>query len=243
MQKYIKYLVESFIDDENEITDIDLNFDNRLPYVDLGLPSRTLWARCNLGANSPEEYGLYYQWGSLECHEAETFDFNENDYYEKYSENYYGLSELKEEDDAAYVESNGLSRIPTKEQIQELIDNCEYKWTKLNGVEGAKFTGPNGNSIFIPAAGYCSGSSIYNVGSYCYIWIQSLKAANLQNTYYMYCNSSSAYLDSNYRYYGFSVRAVLNKNNRGGISFFSVSAGTKINTIDASNTDIFDDKE
>ena len=63
MNNNIKYLVESFIENEEEINDIDLNFDNRLPYVDLGLPSGTLWAKCNLGAKFPEEAGLLYQWG------------------------------------------------------------------------------------------------------------------------------------------------------------------------------------
>ena len=211
MNSNIKYLVESFLDDEDEIIDVDIDF-NREDFVDLGLPSRTLWAKCNLGVNSPEEFGLYYQWASLEGHKAKTFNFDYSDYYEQYDENYYGLSELKEEDDIAYVESNGLARIPSEEQIQELIVNCEYEWTKLNGVNGAKFTGPNGKSIFIPAAGYCAEHSIRNNGSNIYIWSQTLKSSNHQSAYDMYGRSSNACLNSINRYYGLSVRPVLNKN-------------------------------
>ena len=211
MNSNIKYLIESFIDDENDIIDVDINF-NREEFVDLGLPSGTLWSKCNLGASKPEEFGLYYQWGSLERHKPGTFNFNKDDYYEKYSENYYGLSELKKEDDAAYVEFNGLARIPSKEQCKELIDNCEYKWSSLNGVNGAKFTGPNGNFIFIPAASYYSGSSVNNVGSTIFIWTQTLQSVNIHRTYCMYCDSFNAYVNSDYRYYGFSIRPVFNKN-------------------------------
>ena len=91
-------------------------------------------------------------------------------YFEYNDLNYYGLTKLRKEDDAVYVESNGLARIPSKEQCQELIDNCKYEWTTLNGVIGAMFTGPNRNSIFIPSTGYCSGRSVCNIGSIVFIW-------------------------------------------------------------------------
>ncbi len=126
-------------------------------FVDLGLPSGTMWATCNIGADNPEDYGNYYAWG-------ETVP---KQYYGWF--NYkYGKSEkrmrkyvpkknknivLKPEDDAAAANWGGAWRMPTREEFEELIKNCTHKWTMVNGVYGCKVIGPNGNSIFLPAAG------------------------------------------------------------------------------------------
>lgn len=100
---------------------------NHPHWIDLGLPSGTLWRCCNEGASTPEAYGGYYQFGQV-------------------------------------------SSAPTLEQINELVSNCTYQWTTQNGINGGKFIGPNGGSIFLPAAGYYWGGELYYVGSYGLYW-------------------------------------------------------------------------
>ena len=156
MNTDIQTLRESFIDDENlTIEDIDLNFDSRDRYVDLGLPSKTLWAKCNLGASEPEQYGLYYQWGTIQGYTADDFNWDKETYYEHNDLKYNNFKTMRLKDDAAYVSTNSEAKIPTKAQMQELVNNCAYEWTKINGIRGAKFTGPSGKSIFLPAGGFC----------------------------------------------------------------------------------------
>ncbi len=116
-------------------------------YVDLGLPSRTLWATTNVGADSPEEYGDYFAWG-------ETTPQSNN-----------------ADDDAARANWGGDWRMPTRAEFEELIDKTEQEWTKQNNVAGYKFTSKtNGNSIFLPAAGYRWGGELIDVGSDGYYW-------------------------------------------------------------------------
>lgn len=118
--------------------------------VDLGLPSGTLWASCNLGATTPEEAGNYYAWGELTPRTGSygTVDATLQD-------KYMNLTELELEDDAAYYLMGGDWRLPTQAQIQELIDECTWTQSTQNGVSGFSLTktNGNGNSIFIPAAG------------------------------------------------------------------------------------------
>ena len=160
-------------------------------YVDLGLPSGTLWATCNIGATNPEDYGLYFAWGETTWYTQDTSDcrsFNWTSYKHcngeqltKYCDNSsYGnngftdtLTELEPEDDAAYVNWGSGWRMPSEEQCDELI-NSSYTttiWTTLKGVKGRLITSKsNGNSLFLPAAGCRSGTSLSNVGSYGYYW-------------------------------------------------------------------------
>jgi hypothetical protein len=130
-------------------------------YVDLGLPSGTLWATCNIGANSPEDYGDYFAWGETKGHDSGKNNFTQESYfdydnnsstYKKYNNNG-GLKELKPEDDAAYVNWGPMWRMPSKEQQDELWEKCTWTWTMQNGVNGALVSGPNGNTLFLPAAG------------------------------------------------------------------------------------------
>lgn len=125
-------------------------------FVDLGLPSGTLWATCNMGASSPEEYGDYYAWGELEAKTA----YTENNYrfsdgqggYTKYAES--GAVSLDEEDDvAAVIIGDGEAHMPTFNQFNELLDYTTTAWTTVNGVEGLEVTG-NQTSIFFPATGF-----------------------------------------------------------------------------------------
>ena len=189
-------------------------------YVDLGLTSGTLWATCNIGASSPEEYGDYFAWGETEAKSTynwSTYKLCNGSKYTltKYCNNSsYGYNEFTDgktdldlEDDAAYVNWGSGWRMPTKAQMEELCDECTWNWTEMNGVYGYEVTG-NGNSIFLPAAGYRSNSSLNGAGSYGYYWSRSLGGSNPDNAWYLYFNSSSISTYDSYRYYGQGVRPV-----------------------------------
>ena len=133
-------------------------------YVDLGLPSGLKWATCNVGANSSEEYGDYYAWG-----ETETKD--------EYTEDNSMTRGMVIKDisgdlryDVARRKWGGRWRIPTEEEMEELIEKCTWEWTEHNGTKGYKVTGSNGKSIFLPATGYRLGSSLYKAGEYGFYW-------------------------------------------------------------------------
>ena len=183
---------------------------NETPCVDLGLPSGTLWATCNVGATSPEQTGLYFAWGETTGYTAEQVTsgvraFNKKSYKAK---NIY--AKLTLEQDAAHVNLGVGWRMPTKDDWQELIDNCSVVWTDdYNGtmVRGRVFTSKvNGNSVFFPAAGNCYDSSVDYVGSSGYYlsvsWGSSSYAWNL------IFDSGNQYLSISDRYYGYSVRGV-----------------------------------
>ena len=136
-------------------------------WVDLGLPSGTLWATCNIGADNPEDYGDYFAWGETEPKEVyswATYKWCNGDYntLTKYCSNSdYGANgfvdnkkELDPEDDAAYVNWGSSWRMPTMAQLQELVENCTWQMTTKNGVEGQLAKGPNGKTLFLPAASY-----------------------------------------------------------------------------------------
>lgn len=122
--------------------------ENGHEYVDLGLSVK--WAACNLGAISPEGYGSYFAWG--ETSPRTNFgSTSQNSIRRDIGNNISGSAY-----DAAHANWGGNWKIPTKFEVQELIDNCKWKHTKYNGTDGFCITGPNGKSIFIPAAGYYS---------------------------------------------------------------------------------------
>ena len=124
-------------------------------YVDLGLS--VMWATTNVGAESAEEYGEYFAWGETEPKEAYSWDTykwcNSADTSITKYNNADGMTTLLPEDDAATVNWGGKWRTPTKEELAELRLSCTWEWTTLNGINGHQVTGPNGNSIFIPAGG------------------------------------------------------------------------------------------
>ena len=167
--------------------------------VDLGLPSGTLWADRNIGADVPEDAGDYYRFG-------ETVAFTEDSPEYVYDDIEGSIAGT--ERDAATVNLGKNYKMPTLDQIKELLDECKWKWTKQNGVKGMKVTGPNGNSIFLPASGYrnYSGGSLGNVGSGGCCWSASPYSSNYG--LYLYFYSSNWYWLSNHRAYGFPVRAV-----------------------------------
>ena len=158
--------------------------------IDLGLSVK--WASFNLGAMRPEEYGYYYSWGETvpkQDYSAEYYkwygglDDNWGYLLTKYVMNgsmgdngfQDGKINLDSEDDAAYVNLGGLWRMPTKQEMEELVEKCTWEWIKLNGVEGARVIGPNGNSIFLPAAEEWSVKRIvpFSSGDTVLIWSSS----------------------------------------------------------------------
>ncbi|MBQ7967382.1 MAG: hypothetical protein IJ290_05640 [Bacteroidaceae bacterium] len=141
--------------------------------IDLGLPSGTKWACCNVGADVPEGYGGYYAWGETEeknSYTLETYkyylgDLNGDGWYCDEEEwlnigsNISGTSY-----DVAHVKWGGSWRMPTLSEVQEFWE-CSWEWTTVNGVSGQKVTGPNGKSIFFPAAGCREGTKVQYRGS------------------------------------------------------------------------------
>ncbi len=178
-------------------------------YVDLGLPSGLKWATCNVGANSPEDYGYYFAWGEVEPKTAyywDTYKYYDDSNLTKYTSND-SKTVLDPEDDAATVNWGGAWRMPTKAEQDELRNNCTWDWTTQNGVNGYKVTGPNGNSIFLPAAGYKYEGSL-GAGSYGYYWSSSLGTDSPVIAYYVYFGSDNVGWDYDTRNYGLSVRPV-----------------------------------
>ena len=143
-------------------------------YVDLGLPSGLKWATCNVGANNPEDYGFYFAWGETTT-KAEYTSGNSLTFGLSISELQSqgiidGNHNLTPSHDATTANYGSTWRMPTKAEMEELLNNCTWKWTTQNGVNGYKVTGPNGNNIFLPAAGYRFRSSLYFAGEYGYYW-------------------------------------------------------------------------
>ena len=133
-------------------------------YVDLGLPSGTMWATCNVGADNPEDYGDYFAWGETQSkttYNWNTYVYSKGDYnqltkyctrsdfgYNGFTDN---LKTLQPSDDAATANWGEGWRTPTSKEWVELLKYCSHTWTTKNEVKGCLFTGRNGNSIFLPA--------------------------------------------------------------------------------------------
>ncbi|MBQ6209084.1 MAG: hypothetical protein IJK42_04855 [Prevotella sp.] len=175
--------------------------------VDLGLPSGTKWASFNIGATSPEQYGEYFAWGEL----GEKQEYTE-DNYQFYVNGLYmdlGTDIGGTKYDVARMRWGGDWRMPTEDEIQELIDNCTYEWTTYQGVAGGKFTSKkNGNSIFLPAAGYRWDGSLYYVGTYGGYWSSTPSGEYDAYGLYFYSYNAYWYYWYYYRYYEHSVRPV-----------------------------------
>ncbi|MBR5982920.1 MAG: hypothetical protein IK025_04230 [Bacteroidales bacterium] len=174
-------------------------------WVDLGLPSGTRWATCNVGASTPTAYGNYYAWGETTTKSS----YTEDNY--TYSSN---PTTLPSSADAATANWGSGWRMPTSTEMQELIDNCTVTWTTQSGVNGRLFTGPNGNSIFLPAAGGRYDSELYDAGSYGNYWSSSLYTDGAGNAWYLYFSSGGYGMYDIYgRFNGLSVRAVCQSQN------------------------------
>lgn len=193
-------------------------------YVDLGLPSGTLWATTNLGADAPEEYGFYYAWGETEPKDDyswATYKWMTEGYSDWQGVNKYtfadgqtstawydeggnfigdGLTELLPEDDAATVNWGSQWQMPSIAQFQELIDNTTQENKKINGVWGYLYTGINGNSIFLPYAGVYEGTSLENFIRY---WTRETQECSDYGGYYEFAG-----MNRGSRYRGHPIRPV-----------------------------------
>ena len=170
-------------------------------YVDLGLPSGTLWATCNVGANSKEEYGGYFAWG-----ETSTKSVYGNSTYTYTSD----ATILCENADAAAVNWGDGWRMPSKEDFDELVYNCEWGERVFYGVRGFYFRGPNGKSIFFPAAGYYeyNGELVGN-GYDLFCWSSSRDTTSSNRAYKFYAPTYPfPEIKLEDCYYGLSVRPV-----------------------------------
>ena len=176
-------------------------------YVDLGLSVK--WATCNIGANAPHEYGNYYAWG-----ETETKTVYIRDYCKtiEIKNRLFGDDKIidKRENfkDTARDNWGGTWRLPTKKEMEELVDKCTWQWTTQIGVNGYKVIGPNGNSIFLPAAGYCHWSSHYGVGEGGDYWCSTPYKSLGYYAYYLGFGSGGHLVTWGNRYYGYTVRPV-----------------------------------
>ena len=191
-------------------------------WVDLGLPSRLLWADANLGAESPEQYGDYYAWG--ETTTKSSYSWNTYKYcrgsmntltkycdistdgYNGYTDN---LTTLQPEDDAATATLGGDARIPTSAEWREMINNTTQTNETLNGVAGRRFTSKtNGNSIFIPFGGHMDGTNLARGGSSAEHWTASYGTFTPSTAEMFFANSSNGSVSNGSRLYGFNIRAV-----------------------------------
>lgn len=190
-------------------------------YVDLGLPSGTLWATCNVGANNPWECGDYFAWGETSPKDTYSYDNykyanddgikltkyctkkeNGNDGYTD------GLKELESNDDAATANWGSDWCMPTFDQIKELKEKCNWTWASENGIKGYKVTGSYGNSLFLPASGYRHGSDLSKVGSGGDYWSRSLEESYPDLARSLSFDSSNVDWYNYFRSHGYSVRPV-----------------------------------
>ena len=203
-----------------------------MEYVDLGLPSGLKWAKCNLGASKPSDYGDYYAWGETAPKADFTWDTykwmqagqSESKYITKYtiadgetgaiwydsSGNFIGDNKtvLDAADDAAIANLGSPWRMPTVDEIRELRDNCTWTWTTQDGVNGYQVDGPNGNAIFLPASGCRQNSGLSEAGTEGYYWSLSTDNSVCAHMVEFAEDLGVTVWNNFYRFLGFSVRPV-----------------------------------
>lgn len=185
--------------------------------IDIGLSVK--WASCNVDATESWEYGGYYAWGETE--EKDYYDWSSYKWCNgslttmaKYCANSScgtvdNKTTLEPSDDVAHVKWGGSWRMPTFDEMTELIFNCTWQWTTYKNVNGYEVTGPNGNSIFLPAAGCRSGTEIIDRGSIGFYWSSSLNSNDSSIAGDLFFNNSNiGYSGSSNRCYGCQVRPV-----------------------------------
>ena len=216
------------MDEEHEAVDFDISgkvnevsvsatgnnkMNDRHEAVDLGLSVK--WATCNVGANRPEEYGGYYAWGEIEekmVYEYDTYKWFGGGVTKYCISQEYGIVDerwtLELSDDVAHVQWRSGWRIPTSDELGELKDRCSWKWTSVNGVYGYKVIGPNGKSIFLPAAGSRYGVDINGHGLRGKYWSSTVCGGYDDRACYLLFDSNRPDSDYLSRESGLSVRPV-----------------------------------
>lgn len=189
--------------------------ENGYEYVDLGLPSGTMWATCNVGASKPEDEGLLFQFGRVDGYKYKDRNnqFTTNNQSTTSGKTYNEGETLDLEDDAAYVNMGGKWRMPTKNELKELLDNTTYDVATINGILGMLFTSNiNNKRLFVPFAGYWYNGSFGSAGSSTYVWSSQVHPSYVDSAYSLYCDSSdNACITNYYCSLALSVRGVFNK--------------------------------
>ncbi len=190
-------------DSVNKEITVAENTINGHEYVDLGLPSGLKWATCNVGASKPEEYGNHYAWGETEAKSNYSPD-NSVTWGKKLND--IGGNPTY---DVARKQWGSTWRLPTKAEFEELLSNCTWTWTEQNGINGCKVTSKNnGNSIFLPAAGWRYGTSLNRQGAFGYYWSSTPPESNSYHAYNLDFSSGGHDTDWYGRNDGRSVRPV-----------------------------------
>ena len=193
--------------------------DNNHPHmVDLGLPSSTKWACCNVGADKPEAHGGYYAWGETEV--KASYDYDTYLYFTSWNDwppyQNIGRDICRTDYDVAYKKWGDSWQMPRKEQIQELIDHCTAVWSSQNGVQGMTFTGTNGKSIFLPASGPRWSNNAAETGTTGCFWSSELRNTGSSTPYTLDISATGATVsESRERCSGIVVRPVTPKTHSG----------------------------
>ena len=203
--------------------------ENGFEYVDLSLPSKTMWATCNVGATKPEDNGLLFQFGHIDGYkymdENHKFKTNAQNLEDGSTREYIPITSsdrvykknyiLDLEDDAAHVRMGGKWMMPTNEQLKELYDNTTHRVETINGVQCMVFTSKiNNKQLFVPFAGCWYNGSFGAAWSRAYIWSSQVHPSSTVYAYRIYCSSGNAVYIKNfyYRSAAFSVRGVFKSN-------------------------------
>ena len=224
MKSIYEFLLSEHLLNEHLLKSKTATSTQGMGYVDLGLKSGLLWARCNIGADEPTEYGDYFMWGSTEpdtdkhCDwEHAPFNNGNNDFNKEYFKSIQndvcpnGI--LTPEYDAATSILGDDWRLPTEDDFKELIDNTNYEW--IENYQDSKINGmgfeANGAELFIPAAGYRNEFGVKCSGTYAYLWgsslvTSSIKFAKTLSSFVYSCSVSNS-IHAN----GFCLRGVKNK--------------------------------
>ncbi len=191
--------------------DIMNKLDNEIA-IDLGLPSGTRWASCNVGASKPQECGKYFAWGEIETKEEyswNTYSLCKNG--DKRSCHNIGFAAIMwgSKYDVAHMNWGGRWRMPTHEQFMELINECTFQWTEINFIWGGKFISrTNDNSIFLPATGIAKDNEISSCGQGFY-WSCEFDLEHNSNAFALCCSDYRVNCVNSFRKNGLAVRPVI----------------------------------
>jgi len=193
-------ILEFTVSEVDSITFFMENPDSvKYEFVDLGLPSGLQWAKKNVGAGAPEQYGYYYAWGEKE--NKKSYECMNYEFYKAKNSTCSNLGNLSgTENDVAFKTWSDGWRMPTQAEMKELVENCTWTWMNYNGVEGMKVMGANGNFIFLPAAGYYRGAVLYadeEMGCY---WTSNQRYHAIYHAWCLYFDLDGQYTgDCHYR--------------------------------------------
>lgn len=181
-------------------------------YVDLGLPSGLKWATCNIGANSPSEYGNYYAWSETTTKNKYTEDncavYRKDTTWLKQTGIIDDNGNLTPMYDAARANWGGSWRMPSRAEYEELMHNCNWGWATINEVDGFLFVGKNDKSIFLPLVGSMDESSIDLIGEDCMMWTSTVDVTDPEAATGLCVGKDWHNINWFYRYFGLTIRPV-----------------------------------